>query len=37
VISHGPPATVGGEPPFNRNFTPGPRIHGHSSRGRPDG
>ena len=23
VISHGPPATVGGEPPFNKNFTPG--------------
>ena len=23
VIAHGPPAIVGGEPPFNRNFTPG--------------
>ena len=23
VISHGPPAVIGGEPPFNRNFTPG--------------
>src|SRR5258705_11902327 len=23
VISHGPPAVVGGEPPFNRDFTPG--------------
>src|ERR1700752_1560133 len=23
VISHGPPAVIGGEPPFNKNFTPG--------------
>jgi len=28
VISHGPPATVGGEAPFNRNFTPGHEYMG---------
>src|SRR5258705_9578658 len=28
VISHGPPAVVGGEPPFNRNFTPGHEYMG---------
>jgi L-iditol 2-dehydrogenase len=28
VIAHGPPASVGGEPPFNRNFTPGHEYMG---------
>jgi L-iditol 2-dehydrogenase len=28
VISHGPPATSGGKPPFNRNFTPGHEYMG---------
>ena len=28
VISHGPPATVGGELPFNKNFTPGHEYMG---------
>jgi len=28
VIAHGPPAVVGGEPPFNRNFTPGHEYMG---------
>src|ERR1044071_2446103 len=28
VIAHGPPATVGGEPPFNKNFTPGHEYMG---------
>src|ERR1041385_429686 len=28
VISHGPPAIVGGEPPFNKNFTPGHEYMG---------
>ena len=28
VISHGPPATIGGEPPFNKNFTPGHEYMG---------
>src|SRR5438132_6503853 len=28
VISHGPPAVVGGEPPFNKNFTPGHEYMG---------
>ena len=28
VISHGPPAVIGGEPPFNRNFTPGHEYMG---------
>jgi L-iditol 2-dehydrogenase len=28
VISHGLPATIGGEPPFNKNFTPGHEYMG---------
>src|SRR5262245_13622129 len=28
VIGHGPPAIIGGEPPFNRNFTPGHEYMG---------
>src|ERR1700675_1284157 len=28
VISHGPPAVIGGEPPFNKNFTPGHEYMG---------
>src|ERR1044072_3314293 len=28
VIAHGPPATVGGELPFNKNFTPGHEYMG---------
>jgi len=28
VISHGPPALIGGEPPFNKNFTPGHEYMG---------
>ena len=28
VISHGPPAIVGGAPPFNKNFTPGHEYMG---------
>jgi len=28
VIAHGPPAVIGGEPPFNRNFTPGHEYMG---------
>ena len=28
VISHGPPAVIGGEPPFNQNFTPGHEYMG---------
>src|SRR6267142_4816442 len=28
VISHGPPAVIGGGPPFNRNFTPGHEYMG---------
>ena len=29
IIWHGPPASIQGGMPFNKNFTPGPRIHGH--------
>lgn len=28
VISYGPPALIGGEPPFNKNFTPGHEYMG---------
>src|SRR5262245_11415860 len=28
VIAHGPPAVIGGEPPFNKNFTPGHEYMG---------
>lgn len=28
VISHGPPALIGGEPPFNKDFTPGHEYMG---------
>src|ERR1051326_1065931 len=32
VISDGPPAVIGGEPPFNKNFTPGHEYMGTIAR-----
>jgi L-iditol 2-dehydrogenase len=29
IIYHGPPALIEGDMPFNKRFTPWPRIHGH--------
>ncbi len=34
VIYHGPPGMIQGGLPFNKNFTPGPRIHGHGGGAR---
>ena len=35
IIWHGPPASIQGGLPFNKNWTPGPRIHGHGRGARP--